>query len=514
MTTLYGIFNAQRALSLNQSVMNVINNNIANINTPGYSKQRAELEQLTSGNLSNIPQVQAENSIGSIISAITRNRDIFLDNYYRNENTDLSYYKELDSNANFIENITNELDQTGINNSLQTFYQALTQLSSNPSDLVARNNVVQGAIQLTTTFKSTFKQLKDLRTNLVGDPARPDTLANSKINTTVAELNTKLGAIANLNNSIILSTQQGTSPNYLLDQRDTLLDEVSQYIPLTITPQTNGAVNITTGNTALISGDSQLGFFNVVQGDENNPAILQVENATGGILVADASSLMTSGQIGAILQMGGSDTNELTIKGVMDSLDTLAQGIATDINALQTGGQFIDGDADPKVLVSTYDDDGDPGTPEVPPPAFFTGDLLSGITAENISVNSAIIDDPYKISAASAAASPTETGDGSNALLMAQLRNSAVTGLGGATTEQFVTNLVGKAGSQATTIKDNYDIKDSIISQLTLKRDSVTGVNLDEEMTDLIKFQRAYEASAKVFSAVSDSIKTIINMVQ
>ena len=136
-STLFGIYNAQRALSLNQAVIDIINNNIANVNTPGYSKQRAELEQLTSGNISNIPQNAAQDSMGAIIGEISRNRDAYLDNYYRGQNSELYYYDELQENANLIEDITNELDNLGINNALDEFYQSLSQLSANAEAMLA-----------------------------------------------------------------------------------------------------------------------------------------------------------------------------------------------------------------------------------------------------------------------------------------------------------------------------------------------------------------------------------------
>jgi flagellar hook-associated protein 1 FlgK len=502
MGSLYGIFNATRSLSLNQAVIDIINNNISNINTPGYSKQRAELSQLTSGNVSSIPQNAAQDSMGAIITQISRNRDLYLDNYFRSENSDFGYYKELKENSGIIEDLTNELNGTGLNSALNEFYKALSQLSSSPEDFVSRSSTVQKAIELATKFNSMYNQLENFRTNLVGDYANPSTLDKSKLKLTSEELNSKLSSIANLNNSIILSTVQGTSPNYLLDQRDKLLDDISELIPIDITNESNGSVTLKLGNADLVRGSRQFGFFNVTAGNINNPSILQVQNDAGGAVVADAYSLVNSGKLGAILEIGGSDTLKLTIKSAMDNLTTLAQEISTALNNIQMNGQFINNSVTPQVLTNTGIG------------LFFVDNLGSNtnITAGNIRVRQAIMDNPYLIAAASGTATASETGEGSNALLMSQIRSTLIATLGGSTTEQYITNLAGNIGSKASSIRDSYDLKDNISKQVSLKRESVIGVNLDEELTDLVRFQRAYEASARIFGVVDKNLQTIINM--
>lgn len=510
-SSLFGIYNAQRALSLNQAAIDLINNNISNINTPGYSKQRVEISQLTSGNISSIAENATQDSMGAVIEAVTRNRDAFLDNFYRTENSNYNYYKELNENANMVEDIINELDNIGINSSLNEFYQSLSQLSSNANDFVLRNNVVQKAIELSTKFNSIYTQLSNLRENLAGDFATPATLENSKIKLVADELNEKLASVAALNSQIIPATAEGTSPNYLLDQRDKLLDEISEFIPAEISTNSNGSTTVSLGNTLLVSGGNHFGSFAVTSGDINNPATLQIQNDSGGILVADASPGVTSGQLGAILEMSGSDSTKLTIKGAMDNLDTIAYELANAINALQAGGQYMT-DVGGGVYELT---DGAPAGP----PNFFVDDAAAGTApgaaagfAGIITVNDAVVNDPYQISAADAASAAEETGDGANAILLSQVRSSLIAGLGGATTEQYIVNMVSDIGSMANRIATNNDIKENISQQLSLKRESVTGVNLDEEMADLIRFQRSYEASARVFKIVDQNIQTILGL--
>jgi len=524
--TLFGIYNAQRALSMNQAVIDLINNNISNINTPGYSKQRAEIAQLTSGNISTIPQNATQDVMGAIITDISRNREAYLDSYYRSENSKFNFYKELNENSNLIEDITNELNNIGLNNSLGSFYDSLNQLSTNPTDIVIRNNVVQKGLEVATKFNSVYSRLEDLRENLVGDYTNPTTLENCKLKLATNELNDKLNSVADLNDSIILATSQGSSPNYLLDQRDKILDEISELIPVDITSHSNGAVTLSLGTTNLVSGADQVGFFEVSAGDIDNPAVVEIKNSSGGTFVSDAYSLIDGGQIGAILEIAGSEANKLTIKTVMDDLDTLAFNFADTFNTIQTSGRYIDDSANPPELSNNTTNPIDATAPlDDDPVNFFVDDAAAGTfpgTADGfagtITINDTITNNPYQISAADAGlvgAELTETGDGSNALLMAQVRDdNSIATLGGATTEQYITNMVGEIGSRASTIKNNYDIKENVSQQVSLKREAVIGVNLDEEMTDLIRFQRSYEASARVFNVVNQNIQTILNMVR
>ena len=213
---------------------------------------------------------------------------------------------------------------------------------------------------------------------------------------------------------------------------------------------------------------------------------------------------MTSGKIGAILQMGGSDSAKLTIKDKMDALNTLATQFASAMNAVQTGGKYIDSSTTPQTLSVNIPGD------------FFldSANTTLNITAGNIKVNDALVSDPYQIAAGAVTSGPSETGDGSNALLMTQVRDKQdLIGLGGTTTQGYLTNMVGKLGTQSKNLQDNNDIKDNTLQQITTKRDSLTGVNLDEELTDLVRFQRSYEASAKIMTTLSQTLTTILNMI-
>lgn len=513
-STLHSLYTAQRGLSLNQAAIDVINSNISNINTKGYSKQRLEISQDTNLSPYQNPLDAAQDGLGAVIDLVSRNRDVFLDYSLRRETTEFNYYKEYAANSVQLENTINELGDSGIGKMLSDFYNGLSQLASNPNDFVVRSTVVQNAVVLAQKFNSTYNELQTQRTDLVGDFAVPATLEQSKLNVNLQDLNDKLAAVADLNNKINLATAEGITPNALLDERDIILDQISEYIPANIIYESNNTTTIRLGSLELVRGASRTAYFDIQAGDASNPALVRVVNEGGSVFSQNAYNFISSGKIASILQIGGADSTKLTINGLMTSLNTLANEFAAAINAVQTNGRYIDNSSSPHELSNNTSNPADALLPlDTDPENFFVDSDSSGtITAGNIKLNDTILNNPYQIATASLTSALDETGDGANVLLMAQTRTQNVAGLGGINTQGYLTNLAGLLGTQSKSIQDNLDIKEIILQQVSQKREAVTGVNLDEELADLIRFQRSYEASAKIMSVISQTLDTIINI--
>lgn len=474
--------------------------------------------------------------MGASIDGIARNRDAYLDNYYRTANAQLSYNNELNTDSSYIESITNDLSGSGISSALSSFYDAAQSLSQNPTDATARNNFVQQATAVCDQFNQVSGQLTDFRTSLVGDATDPGSLSSSKISTAVSTLNNDLSSLAQLNKNINISTTQGQTPNSLLDQRDSLLDDMSNYIPISVTQEANNEVNVSINGVNLVSGSQQTGMFNVSANNSTDPALVSIQDMSGNTVVSDAKSMLTTGQIGGILDIAGSSSNSLSINGVLNNLNTLASSFAQQINTIQEKGQYIDATTTP----------GTNRLAQVTPPSslpqydIFTGDPAantvtdySTVTAANLQVSSAIQNDPNKVAAASTYAPGTpilttdpnslSTGDGSNALAMANIRNSVISFTDNSanppttvnsTMDQYLTSISGNIGVQTATIQNNYQSQNDVVSQITQRRDSEDGVDLDEELTNLVKYQSAYQASAKVFNAVNEMLQTIMSLGQ
>jgi flagellar hook-associated protein 1 FlgK len=515
-STLNSIYNAQRGLSLGQAAIDVINNNISNMNTKGYSKQRLEISQYTNMSPYQNPADAAQDGLGAVIDGVSRNRDAFVDTSYRKEITDLNYYQEYSEQSIQIETIMDELGETGLSNTLGDFYNSLSQLAANPNDYTIRNTVVQNAITLTTKFNDVYESLQKMRTDLVGDYTDANSIADSKLGVTLEDLNGKLASIADLNDKINVATAQGITPNSLLDQRDRLIDDISQYMPFNIKNEINNTVSVSLGSVQLVSGNRILGNFQLQAGDDDNPSVARIVSESGAPYSNNIASIVTSGKVGAMLQLGGNEPAQLNIRGIIESLNGLAGQFAAAINTQQLAGRYIVSAASPHELSDNLSNpfDGTPPGADPDPEALFVDSDASGtITAGNISLNATISGNPYLIAAANLTATINETGDGRNAQTMANIQDDNIIGPGGTTTQGFLTNLIGRLGTQSKNVQDNYDIKSTIVDQISQKRESITGVNLDEELADLIRFQKAYEASAKVMSTISSTLDTIINMI-
>jgi len=509
---LQGIYNAQQSMVINQTALNIINTNISNMNTPGYSKQRIEL---------------SENPyVGSVqIDKISRYSDLYLSNYYRNENTTLSYYNEAAVLASYIQDMANELSNSSITTALQDFYSKVQTLSTNPTSAVARSEFVETAIALCAQLNQSSQQLSDLRTSLVGDPNIVGSVNSSKLAISCEELNTKLKMLADINKTIAVSiSSDSTVKNSIFDQRDMLLDEISSYIPVNIEENPNGTVNVSLGNIFLIKGTEQKLSFNVVANSSANPdevyktpSLVQLVDKDGNTVVQNANNLINSGSIGAIIDVGGADSTKLTIFSVLESLDTFAAAFAETVNAIQL---YVDDPVNPTKAALCLDSSTNPATLKVATEPIFvnTSGGTTGIKASNIKINQAIVDNPDEIATARGSITAgvpdniNATDDKSNILEMAQVRNKKLSGLNNLTTEEYLANFTGNLGVKITSIDNKKETQESIVQQISITLESQRGVNLDEELIDLVKFQRAYEASARIFNVCNEILETLVKL--
>lgn len=677
-SSLFGIYNTQRALLMNQAAINIVNSNISNMNTEGYSKQRLEVSQSVKAGKNSGSLLEASQSgLGAYIDTISRNRDAYIDSYYRKESTKLNYYSELHNNNLIVEDITNELSDTGVNKVLNDFYTVANQLSANPTDSVARTDFAQKAESVTLKLNGLYDQLNNYASSIAGVSSNPSTFDESRMGTEVTSLNTKLQNLTDLNNTIISSSSQNITPNGLLDQRDKLLDDISKSIPITIKQTPGNLVIVSLEGNDLVSGNKFMSKFvydnkDPLGNDTTNAPVLKLKqvNEPKNILRQNVNGLVNSGKIGALLDLTSTDTTKPnSINGILEKLNVLARNFAKEINDIQVSKQpdtvslAIAKNKIPSELIKATES------------IFTSSDSIaasemvgaipdySHLTAGNIKINSAILNDPFKIAAATlklnavdpnkapydvakttftaakatydgivgtptpaqqttydkalsafdtakttyksaadtdayntakttfnAIATPTpmdiatyntakttyksaydadtyntaktaftnakatydaipapsltqqttydtalsafntakddytnlllpniktQTGDGSNALLLSQLRNKSLTGinsLNGSTTEQYVNSIMGNFGVQTGTVKDKLDSQTSVVDQVKQKRETAIGVNLDEELTDLVKYQRAYEASSRVFNVVNQMLQQIINL--
>lgn len=511
---------AQQALMINQAALNVVSNNIANINTDGYSKQSVILSPSVNYTpLGGSVLSQIMSATGVQMDGIKRYTDEYLQSYYREQNSQYNYLNQLSNAASSVENAMNELNGTGLEDALTSFYSAAQTLNSNPKDSVARSNYAQQAQTVALKFNEMYNTLKQSRTSLVGDPTDVSTLATAKISTSATEVNQKLAQLAQINSQVVSVSSADMSPNNLLDVRDQLINDLSGLIPVTVTSNSNGSVNISLNGVELVKGTELQGQLMVNSGDASNPAIIDVVDKDNKVIAADINDKINTGTMGAILAAGGSSTSVFTVKSAMDNLDKLASGFAGIINDIQTKAGTTVGTVTPTPMYI----DKTTMTLKATTAAdviFNTKDGSATVNASNIQINSSIMSDPYKIATArvsfdTAAIPPYDSsavGDAKNSQMILDSRKGTYATLNNSSPEGYLSAIVGDIGIKVDNIATNLKNQNTVLTQVKTQLSSATGVSQDEELVDLIKYQRAYQASARVFSTCNDLMDILVNL--
>lgn len=514
---------AQQSLLVNQAALNVVSNNIANMNTAGYSRERVELSPgVNYTPLGGSVLAQVYSGCGVELDSVQRYTDAYLQSYFRQQNSQNSYLNQVSDVANNIETMTNELSGSKLEDAFTSFFKAAQTLSSNPADSAARQDYVQQAQSIALKMNTLSNDLSTTRMSLVGDVSVDGSLQNSKIAGMIDQANNKLQQITKLNGDIVKISSSNLTPNNLLDARDQLITELSAMLPVNVVENTNGTVNISMNGFEVIQGTKLLGNLSVVQtSDNNNPVDIKIVDNNNKPVTGSINQYIDTGSIGAVLDLGSDRTDVFTIKGVSDSLDKLAKGFAQIINDLQTqpdangSPMAIDNVAKQLKAVDPIND-----------VIYNTSDGSATITAANIQINQSVFDDPYKIAAArvdttSPTYDPNAIGDNGNmkAVLAARSTNypspgSPAADLNNSSPESFLSTMVGNIGLKVSDINNNLKNQSTVLTQVQNQLTSSTGVNLDEEIVDLTKYQRAYQASSRIFTVCNQLLDDLVKLGQ
>lgn len=514
-SSLLGILNmSQQSIANNQTALTVVSNNIANMNNANYSKQTVKLNAIpaydTYNWCSSIGSLQIGH--GAEITGIQRNRAQWLDNYYRDQSSSYGYYNQIGSMTNNVENLlNNELSSTGLQKSLSDFFSASQALTAEPANNAYRIAFVEAAQKVSDKLNSMSSTLKGQREAAVGDINNPDTFDSSQVKMSTDSLNEKLQQLAEVNGKIAQSFASGSASNDLLDKQDALLDELSEMIPITVTTNENLTVNISLGGKTVLKGGEQKLFFEAVQtADDNDPVHIQLKDKDGVVKSANVNGSLKSGSLKALVEMGG--TGDASYKSILNELDRIAQAFGDELNKIQTG-LGTDGTAGsiPYCIQN--------GVLTQATEPMFVAQGGGAFTAENIKINQNILDDPSLVATARGDATlegSNAVGNSANMTLFNDLEKLELPGLSnggtGQTFSDFLKTLVSNVGSKIESINNAATTQKSVVQQAASNRAAVTGVNLNEELSDLIKFQRSYEASARIFNVASELLNTLVNL--
>ncbi len=531
---------AQSGLFASQAAMNTTSNNISNVNTPGYDVETTQLEPVDYIDLSG---QEAGSPGGVTVAGVQRQYNAFLQSQIYQTQQNMSGADSSSTTLGQVEQAFNETGQTGLSTYFNTFVNDWQQVASNPSDQSARTVLLGDAQTLVSAVQEKQGAIQEAIKQ-----------ANDTISGTVQTVNSIAASIAQLNGQIAAAQGNTTgSLAQLLDQRDNLMNQLSQSISFSFYTDNTGQVTIISGMQNLVSG-SQTNELSASQ-DANGDYQLYL----GG---ANITSQVTGGALGGLI----SARSEAETQGLLP-LNRFAAALVQQVNEVQEQGYGLDGSTgnpffSPLTLATTanssasitasvtnesqltldqynikidssgnynvYDTqtgslvtsgtytsggaisfDGIQATITGSPAAgdTFTIDPLKN-AVNNFSV--AITDGSQVAAASSSSGVP---GDNSNALAMTDmLNNTQVSGLGGQTFMAYYQGIVSATGTASASASDSQTFESNLLDQLNQQQDSVSGVNIDEESVNLIKYQQAYQAAAMVIQTTNQLFQSLMNI--
>lgn len=522
MTLIQSMNIARESLVNNQYALTVVSHNVANVNTEGYARQRAVFEEINNAYPGNGVAAVVYGMGGAKLQGIESYADSALSEAVRAANSEAEYFNQLASMMGDIETIVDQLGDDGLLASFTEFYTACQNLTNSPTDSSTRQSYYIAAKNLCEEFNFLSTSLTDKKEEIAGNYQLTSTAQHSAIAMNVDILNKKLEELAELNTQITkMSSSITGSTNTLVDKRDALLEEISSLIPIQTKEEPYGAVTVMLNGVGLIRSTKVINELQVVSGNSyDEPIIIQAVSKQNGEIAAPNlnAAFEEKGAIGAQIAMVTTREGHISINTLLDNLDNLANNFAATMNSIQT---YSNGDV--KACYLTLDANGNTVLSDATPPALFVG-----VGAAGIQVNEEIKLDYNKIAAARVDTSLADwnknVGNSSNALLMSESRNEYVVDTTGGTAagvvplnpdakvHDFLISVTTDFAAQLADINSKKDVHDAILTSVLDERSGSIAVNLDEELADMIRYQRAYEASARVFSTSNEALQTLMTL--
>ena len=551
---------AKLGLLAQQLAIEVTGQNVANIETEGYSRQDVSFEANTPrghikyGGLHQL-------GTGVRIASIERAHDQFLFTQIMDEG-DLTGSTEVKKEIfEQLEVLFNEGSGRSLNDALSLFFSSIHDLATNARGLPERVDLISKAEHLASTFNQTGNQLFTIQRNI-----------DATIETEVAKINTLTTQIGKLNESI--HANEPTSQykaNDLRDNRDRLVKELSKKIDIQLVQESDNQISLTLKDgTALVLKDQVFDLSTSI--NANNESFNDVYIDTGST-TKNITSTIKGGELRGYLDM-----RDTEVESILDKTNILSGSFIQEFNSIHREGFGIDGSSGLDFFTPldvTVDHDADntgtavvsmtnasPTTVSVdefeiaftgsdtftlnnlttnPSSGTFTfttgstfnikdglAGAISGTAASGDKVTFSVSEDAASLMSVSStitadgqkiAAGTTTNGDGGNALLMADLQNGLVfnsvtwsSESGSFTFDEYYNAVVSTIGIESFSAQAILRQQEGVMLQLNSRRESISGVSIDEEMIKMIKFQQAYNASARMISMVDEMLDTLNRM--
>jgi len=447
--------NSLSALFAAQAGLATTGHNIANANTPGFSRQEVLFTPRK-------PSIMPYGSIGRgvEIQGVRRIQDEFLLNNLRIQNSRLESYRQTDTALYEIEAMLGSVDNDHLGNSLTKFFNAWNSLAQPPINPSLKQTVVDTAKGLVADFHAMNDSLDDLAGQI-----------EVSIQSEITNLNRMMNQVGDMNRQIMSAETNGEPANDLRDQRDLLITEISKIAEVSVLERDDGTKDIILAGRTMVARDRVTEFTSTYrEGDHGYEMVIVTEGTLQQVH-------LSTGKLQGLL-----DSRDIQVEGVRDQLDGVAKKLVDEVNALHTQG---------RTAMSSGQ-------------AFFTGDSL-----HTIELNTAIANNSSLVATGRTSAS----GDNSLALEIANLGNVSASGSGSQTVSDVYRSLLIDVASQRSSFEFLVENQNNVVSSLQSKMASVSGVSLDEEGANMVRYQNGYNAAAKIISTVQQMYDALLNMV-
>jgi len=534
-------------LSAAQAALSTTSNNISNYTVAGYSRQTAILSQSNS-------TLQGNNYYGNgvTLSGVQREYDEFITAQLRGSSAN---YSAVNTQYNQISNIDDLLSTstTSLSTSIQSFFTNVQNVVSNANDPSARQSMLSYAQGLVNQFQTTAQYLNNMQNSV-----------NTDIASNVDQINTFTSQIADLNSQIAkLTTGGGAAPNNLLDQRDQLVNSLNNVVGVNVSQQ-DGSYIVSMGSVTLVNGKNStslvampsssdstrttVGYVDKQAGNVEIPEKTLTTGSLGGLLAFRTQDLDTAqnqlGQLAAAFttsfntvhsegydsngDQGGNFFNIGSPTVVGNSKNTSAATVTaawSDTSAMKASNYTVSYDGSnwsvtrmsdnvkfsvtPDATDGTLNFDGLKLTVSTSPAPNAKDSFLVKPVQNVIAGMSIAITDESQIAAASSATSGES--DNRNAQKLLDLQDSKLVN-GNATIAQAYASIVSTVGNKTSTLKTASTTQENVVTQLSDRQQSVSGVNLDEEYSNLTKYQQFYMANAQVLQTASTIFNALMGI--
>ncbi len=456
---------ASQSLKNQQTGIQTTGHNIANVATPGFSRQRVEI-------VTDFPSFEGGVMLGqgSKVIGVQRVVDRFLEAGLLTLNHDIGSAEAEHQALSAIQEIFPT--SGGIDTALSAFFGALSDLANNPGGMSERVSVIGKANAVGESLGHTRELLSASQRNL-----------DDELHSITGQVTLLAEQIAELNKQISFSEVGGVEANDFRDQRQTRVQELVRLTGATVREAADGQLSVISNGLLLVNGQRAATLDSSTL---NGSGFRQLMFQSSDGLTFEATTLFDSGKIGAVLDM-----RDNRVKGIIDRLDQIAITLVNSVNAQHALGFDLSG-------VTGGD--------------FFAQIPAVAGAAAVVRVNPVLAMDPRLIASGSSAT--TVPGDNRNALALLNLRSASHAALGNLTLQDSYLSLVGEIGSQVESAQVGLEFRQSLLLQTQAQREAASGVNMDEEMTKLILFQRAFEASSLLVRTADDMYGELIEMVR